>query len=221
MSTVSARHVCPAHIQAVQGFRKAVCMNQNLNAAFNSKHKKQHALAGHLKVPPRTHQRPCDSALCLRARHLADPRRAAAIRMIGTRGAATGMSSPSAFSASACALVDFAHALLVLSVSASSHFASVAFSTEWSDLRNSNEYSFITHILVYFHSESAGVVLWGERGGRGATCVDDSIAEKPFHPPVGPKSGKSVPLESSTTTFGSVACTMVSARRRFNGGNRR
>jgi hypothetical protein len=117
-------------------------------------------------------------------------------------------------------VVDFAHVRLALSNVSEFHFASMAFSTEWSDLRYSNEYSFITCILQYFHSESAGAALWGERGARGATCVEDAIAAKPFHQPAGPKIGFRVLLESSTTSFGSAACAMRGVRRRFSGRNR-
>jgi hypothetical protein len=180
MKTASVCPVCTEQIRAVQVLRKVLYMSQNLNAALISIHDKQRDLTGHMKAPLRTHQRPRCTGLCLLAHDVAHPRPAAAIRVIGTSGAATGMSSPSSFSTSACAPVDFEYALLAFSMSVRFHFASVAFSTEWSDLRNSNEYSFITHILVYLHSGSAGVALWGERGGRGATCVDDSMLKTRF-----------------------------------------
>ncbi len=219
MTTVSASPACTKHIQAVQAFRKAFSMSQNLSNALISKHDSQHDLAGPMEAPLRSHKRPCYTVLCLLAPDMADPRRADATQVVGTSGADTGMPSSGAFSTSACALVDFAHVRLALSMSASFHFASMAFSTEWSDLRKSNEYSFITYILVYFHSESAGAMLWGERGARGATCVEDAIAAKPFHQPAGPKIGVSVLLESSPTSFGSAACAMMGVRRRFSGRN--
>ena len=49
----------------------------------------------------------------------------------------------------------------------------VAFSTEWSDFKNFNEYSLITIIFVYIHVK--GIVTWLRSGGevpvRCATCA--------------------------------------------------
>ena len=220
MTTVLAFPAFTKQIHAVQMFRKACSMSQNLDVALISKHDSQHDLVGPIEAPASTLKRPRDTVPCLLAPDMTDPRRAAAILVVGTSVADTGMPSSGAFSTSACALVDIAHAGPALSMPAGFHFASMAFSTEWSDLRKSNEYSFITFILVYFHSESAGVTLWGEQGARGATCVEDAIAAKPFHPPAGPKLGFRVLLGSAPTSFGSAACAMRGARRRISGGNR-
>ena len=152
MTTVS---VSPAHtkqMQAVQVFMKAFNMSQNLNGALISKHDSQHDLAGHMEATLRARKGPRDTVPCLLAPDMADPRRAAAIQVAGTSSADIGMPSSGAFFTSACALVDFAHARLALSMPASFDFASMAFSTEWSDLRKPNEYSCITYIYISLFS---------------------------------------------------------------------